>query len=269
MRRSIFEFTDYKAYLNDRLDDRKNVGRGSRSRLAEALKCQTSYIAQVLRGNAHLNPDQAEAANAFLGHTEGEGDYFQLLVQLARAATPVLRGRIERQMSALRTEHMVLQKRLGVGQPLSVDQQARFYSAWYYSAIRAFISVPGNESAVTLAQRLGLDAGKISAAVKFLLECGLLKEGKSGLEIGEQRTHLGSDSPLISKHHMNWRLQAMRAIENAKSENLHYSSVVSLSHQDAASLRERMVEFISDAKKVIQASPAERVQVFSLDFFEL
>src|SRR4051812_4695342 len=115
MQRDVFQFDDYKAYLNERLDDpARGGGRGSRSRLSAAMGCQTAYTAQVLKGGAHLSLEQAEAANEFLGHSEEEGAFLLLLVQLARAGTLKLRQRFHREVEKTRRARLLLKNRLGV-----------------------------------------------------------------------------------------------------------------------------------------------------------
>jgi uncharacterized protein (TIGR02147 family) len=266
-KKSLFEYDDYKAYLIERLNS--DFGRGSKSRLADALKCQTSYVAQVIKGRAHFSPEQAEAANMFLSHSEIECDYFHALIQFSRAGTSALKDRISRHLINLRTQNMTLHKRIGVSQSLSEQTQVQFYSAWYFSAIRACVSVNGEKNFHALSQRLQLDVETVKKACEFLLEVGLLKETQGKFEIQEMRSHLGADSPLIAKHHANWRIQALRALDHSKPNDLHYSSVVSLSHTDAATLRARILDFITEAKQLVRESPSEKVQSFCLDFFEV
>lgn len=78
---SAYAFTDYKIYLNKKLDDLDEGGRGARARMSRAIGCQTAYTARVLRGDAQFSLEHAEGINDFLGHNEGQGHYFILLVQ--------------------------------------------------------------------------------------------------------------------------------------------------------------------------------------------
>ena len=87
--------------------------------------------------------------------------------------------------------------------------------------------------------------------------------------IGKARIHLGADSPLIARHHINWRLQAMRALEKGERENLHYSSSVSISHEDFSKIREILVRAIESVKEVVRPSPEEKAACFAMDWFEI
>jgi predicted transcriptional regulator len=159
--------------------------------------------------------------------------------------------------------------RLKVSQPLGQKDQVVYYSNWYYSAIHVLASIPGFQTTLEICKYLQLDLKKVQEAVEFLVGIGLLAyESKSqSLKVGRESFHLGFDSPLISKHHMNWRLQAIRAIEKCEPDNLHYSSVISISKEDAQIIRETLVKTIEGIKPMVRKSKEEVLKSFSLDFF--
>ncbi len=270
----LFDSQSYKDYLNARLDDPSaGGGRGARARLSQAISCQTAYTAQVLRGTAHFSLEQGEAINEYLGHTDEQGRFFLLLIQRERAGTLKLKQRFEREIAEIRSSRLALKNRLGVNQSLSEKNQLQYYSSWYYSAVHALTSIPGFQSSEKISKRLGIDSVKASQALELLLESGLLvrtktREGEQ-LKVGVARLHLPHDSPLISKHHINWRLQAIRALERQRQENLHYSSVISISEEDGARIREILVKTLETIKPIVRDSKEEKLTAFSLDLFEV
>jgi len=263
----LLSYNDYKSYINDRLDADPQ-GRGSRSSLARAIRSQSAYVSSVLRGNAHFTPEQGEAINEHLGHSETESDYFLLLLQLQRAGTESLRKRLKKQMQRIQETRFDLKKRLTVSQSLTKDDQAVYYSEWYYAAIHTLSSIPDYSSVAKIAQRLRLEPPVVAEAVEFLLRTGLMEKNKTGLKIGRTQIHLGADSPLISKHHLNWRLQAMQHL-GSRRDDLHYSSVVTLSEKDAVQVKELIVSVIQNVKSIVRDSKEESLQCFSLDFFTI
>ncbi|MFL5814696.1 MAG: TIGR02147 family protein [Bdellovibrionia bacterium] len=270
----VFEAKSYKQYLNDRLDDPDaGGGRGARARLSQAIGCQTAYTAQVLRGSAHFSLEQGEAINEYLGHTDEQGRFFLLLIQRDRAGSVKLRQRFEREISDVLSSRLALKNRLGVHQSLSDKNQLQYYSSWYYSAVHALTSIPGFQSPEKISRRLGIDSVRAAQALELLLESGLLVREKTRdgeqLKIGVARIHLPHDSPLISKHHINWRLQAIRALEKQKPENLHYSSVISISEEDYARIREVLVKTLESIKPIIRDSKEEKLKALALDLFEV
>ena len=102
-----------------------------------------------------------------------------------------------------------------------------------------------------------------------MLLCGLLIQEGGRYKIGHARTHLGTKSPLLKLHHHNWRLQAMKSIDRLSSNDLHFSSVFSMSQNDAQEIREELVELLERFNKKAMASPEEVARVLNVDFFAL
>jgi uncharacterized protein (TIGR02147 family) len=273
MKDLIYDYDAYKPYLNERLDNyRAGGGRGSRTKLSKSIGCQTAYTAQVLRGSAHFSLEQAEAINDFLGHSDEEGLFFLLLIQRERAGTKNLRRRFDQQIKLIRRERLSLVKRLKVVQPLGQHEQVTYYSAWYYAAIHALVSIPRFRGVAEISSYLQLDIKKVREAIEFLTSVGLLDYDSSkvkSLVVGHERIHLGADSPLIAKHHANWRLQALRALERPDSEDLHYSSAISISEADAARVREILIRTIETIKSIIKQYDGETAKCLSFDFFKI
>lgn len=264
----LYDYTDYKLYLNDRLDSSSD-GRGSRSSLARAIRCQTAYVSSALRGHAHFTPEQGEYINEYLGHTDSESDFFMLLLQHQRAGTENLRRRLKKQMDKISSTRFDIKKRLSAGFEMSSEEHAQFYSEWYFAAIHALVSIPGYQAVQSIANYMSLDIKTVAKIVDFLLTTGLLEQSKEGLKIGNARTHLGADSPFISKHHINWRLLAMQKVASNRGDNLHYSSVITLSEDDATKIKEMLVASIKNAKSIVRDSKEETLQCFSIDFFKI
>lgn len=270
MVRDIYTYKDYKKFLNDSLDDLDQGGRGSRARMSRAIGCQTAYTAKVLRGPAHFNLEQGEALIDFLGLTEEQANYFLLLLLEARAGTPKLRLRYERQRQAILKEKLLLKNKLGIESHLEERDQFIYYSAWYFSAIHALTAIPGFQRPEQIAKRLNISLRQASDALEFLLRTGLLvREKKGELKIGKYQIHLGANSPLITKHHMNWRLRAMQAVENQLEAGVHYSAVVSISKNDEEKVKEKIAETIRWILSLVKDSKEEELCGLSLDFYQV
>lgn len=267
---NIFAHNDYKKYLNAKLDELDDGGRGSRARMSKEIGCQTAYTAQVLRGSGHFSLEHAEAINDFLAHTEEQGLFFLLLVQHARAGTEKLRARFKKQIQAALEGQALLKNRLGVTENLSAQNQVIYYSSWIFGAVHALVSIPGYQTHEAIAKHLDISKRQAADALEFLLQSNLLTKDSGGrIKIGKARIHLGADSPLIGKHHINWRLQAIRSIENQILDSLHYSSVVSLSADDFRKVREMLIESIQKIRPVIDRSKEEHLGCFNIDLFRI
>ncbi|MEK6704339.1 MAG: TIGR02147 family protein [Bdellovibrionota bacterium] len=267
----LFEESDYKTYLNKLLSDKTHgFGWGARSQLSQAIGCQTAYVARVLSGSAHFSFEQADAVSHFLKHTEEQSRFFVLLVSIARAGTSSLREHYQKQISRIREERLLLKNRLNIRETLTHAHQAEYYSSWVYIAVHILTSIPEFQSISSIAARLGLETERVRETLEFLSRCGMVEKKEDRYIIGTARIHLGADSPLVSRHHLNWRLKAMQSIEkHLITKDFHYSSVVSLSQDDMGHIREILMQAVERCKHVIKASPEEALCSLSLDFFEV
>lgn len=266
----LFGFEDYKKYLNQILDQPPIGGHGARARLSQALSCQTAYTAQVLRGQAQFTLEQAEKVNVFLKHSEEEAQYFLLLVQLARAGSAELVKRIRTQLKKYKEDRQNLGKRFKIKDILGGEEQARYFSEWYYAAVHALASTKGFENSDQIAQYLKLPRAKVQEVIRFLVETGILKKQRTGgWDVGSTRLHLKRESTLINRHHTNWRLKAVQSLEDYKTEDLHYSSIISVAEADRERIMSLVVELIEKSAKIINETEPTGASALCLDLFRL
>src|SRR3989344_6270394 len=102
---SVFDFSDYKEFLRAWIDEKGHKGRGLKTKLAQAIGCNSTYVAHILHGKSHLSLEQGEAAARFKGLDTKEKHYFLLLIQLGRAGTVELRRYFETQRTEALQEH--------------------------------------------------------------------------------------------------------------------------------------------------------------------
>ena len=112
MEKTIYDYSDYKAYLVGRIASLPHGGRGFRAQLAEKIGIQKAFVSHVLQGNSHFNLEHAEKVNAVFQHNSEESHFFLLLVQLARAGTQTLRQYFQKQMEAIVQKRLLLESRV-------------------------------------------------------------------------------------------------------------------------------------------------------------
>lgn len=269
MKNSVFDYLDYKDYLRDALEARTEQGRGERSRLAAFVGCHTAYVSQVLNGSAHFSLEQGELINRFLGHGRDQSLFFLFLIQFVRAGTPALKKIFEEQLQVLREKQFILKDRLEFKKTLSREDQATFYSSWHYGAIHVLVSVPGCHTERGLSEYLGLPVERVAEILQFLVGVGLVVRKSGHYEIGTSHIHLEHDSPVISKHHTNWRLQSIQSLDRISKQDLHYSSVITASKKDADEIRSVLVKAIEEVRAIVKGSKDEEGFCYSIDFFGL
>lgn len=268
-RTRIYEYTSYIQYLAEVLAI-SGASRGMRSRLAAHLRCQTAFISQVLHGQAHFSLEHALGVAEFLSLDAHESHFFMLLVHKGRAGSKALASYYEEQIEEIREQRRLVRARIQVKQTLSIEDQATYYSAWYYAAIHVMLSIPALQSKGALADYLRLPVALVSRCVDFLVSTGLAVDaGGGGFKIGNARIHIGNDATLISRHHANWRTRTLVSLDQIAKEDLHYSSVVTLADVDAEKIRGMLLDAIERSEPILKESKEEGVFVMAMDFFRL
>jgi uncharacterized protein (TIGR02147 family) len=267
---SIYDYRDYKLYLKAWMENQPLSGRGTQTKVAKLLRCDVAYVSRVFGGNAHFSLEQAHALSEFLAHSNEESDFFLLLVSFGRAATVDLQGYYQNKINAEVKRKNVLKNRLEFKKTLAEVDQTTFYSSWYYLAVQLLVTMPTYQTKESLLKYLKISPRRLNQVLEFLLREGLVNEKMGNYSAGETRIHLANDSPLISKHHANWKLQALQSLEREKVDELHYSSVITANQKDIPEVRKVMIKAIEDIRAIVKASAQEDVMYcYSLDLFEV
>jgi uncharacterized protein (TIGR02147 family) len=269
MKLEIFEKKEYRQILQQWLDSQPNQGHGAKKKIALAARCQPAYVTKVFRGDQNFSLEQAHAIGQMIGLSPDETHYFVLLIQKERAGTPALQRYFEGLVDRFLDERLVLRKSLGVKPVLKKDLQNTYYSSWVYAAVHVLADVPGYQTRDTISKRLHLPQDRISEVLDFLTSAGLLELVDGCYRMTSRSMRLGGDSKFINLHHHHWRVKSLEAVSRSAEDDLHYSSVVSISAEDAYRIRSDLVQSIKEAKKKIKHSKPEELYSLCLDFFSL
>jgi uncharacterized protein (TIGR02147 family) len=248
MKTSVFDYKEYKTYVIATLDQRTAVEKGQRTRLSKYIGCQSAYLSQVLNGGADFSAEQAIAVSQFLNHTQAESKYFLNLVLIARAGTKDLREYYQTEIKKILDDRHSIKDRISAHRVLSETDQARYYSAWYFAAIHVIVSLPQFKSGQAIAETLNLSPKIVSEALEFLVQIGLLKKVGANYHQGEV---------------------SLQSLEQTKSQNLHYSSVITCSKEDYVKVRELMISAVEKIRAVIKPSKDEIMATYSMDLISL
>jgi hypothetical protein len=191
------------------------------------------------------------------------------LISLARAGTEELRRHFRHKLETARDRQRVLKSRFKEHERLGAADQSTFYSSWHYGALHVASTLSSCRTEQAMSEHFGLPLKRVNEVVQFLERTGLLVREGGQLRIGPTEIYIGSDSPLISKFHTNWRMQAVQSLDRYSERDLHYSSVLTASHADVALMREMMVRLIEEMRSIIRDSKDEACFSYGFDLFEL
>lgn len=269
MEKAIFEYTDYKTYLVDKIQNLPSKGRGIKLKISEHLNCQNTFVSQVINGESNFSFEQAVLLNSFFEHDKEEARYFLLLIHAARAGSSELKKFYQGELDNMILAQTDLKKRTNVKNTLREKDQDVYYSSWYYSAVHILVTIKEFQTLQSISRRLHLSKDKTLEVLNFLSEKGLIVKNGNHYEIGVTRIHLAKDSAHIQKHHTNWRLRALASIDLNEPASLHFSNVVSIAEKDIIRIRELLIQSIAEARSIVKDSPEEKLCSICVDFFEV
>lgn len=265
---TVFEFTEYKRYVEKRLRFMPGRGRGEFRKIADQLRMHPTMVSQVFKGDKNLTREQALELCNYFGLGELETEYFLALVDLERAGSEKLKMRIKKQIDSIKAQSLKLTNRLPSETRLTEEARAIFYSSWQYSGIRLLTSVEGYNDLDQIAEYFGISKAKAGKIIDFLVHTGLCISDDGRLKMGPKQTHIEADSPLIQRHHSNWRIKAMQRYESLTESELCYTGPMSVSNDDFSKIRELLVQLIQGTTRIATTSREEKLACLNIDWFE-
>ncbi len=266
----IFQHRDYRAFLRAWIDAAPKAGRGQLTRISEAAQIHKTTLSQVFSGAKELSLEQGHRITQYIGLNQAETDYFLLLVEHERAGSASLREHFARQIEEKQKSHQQLSQRVTRSRELSSEERAIYYSNWIYSAVRNISAIESLRHPSEIAKKLGLDVAYLKQVTEFLLKTGLCIEKNGKIEPGPQMTHLEASSPLVSRHHGNWRIKAMDRHPVLRKDNeLAYTAPMTLSAKDVLKVRSLLADLVQKTDEIVGPSPSEKLYCMCLDWFEV
>ncbi len=267
---SVYEYKNYKKFLKDYIKTRPKGGRGVRSQLAKVCNCQTAYITGVLNKHSHFSMEQGDRINNFIGHSKEESQFFLLLIQFARAGTKSLKATLKEQIDRSINHQFNLKERFRIEETLNAENTAIYFSSWEYAAVHALLSIPHFQDLKLISHYLNIPLSRVSEILAFLQKTKMIIKDKGFYRIGTTKIHIGTNSPHLANHHTNWRIKAIQSLPMQRdNEDLHYSSVVSISKTDVLKIKTILTKSIESSKKIINKSKEEELHCLNVDLFRV
>ena len=108
---------------------------------------------------------------------------------------------------------------------------------------------------------------QVQKILEFLIRTKLVIEKKDTLQLGPARTHIPAESPLVIRHHQNWRLRALDKMLEGDESHLFFTAPMSLSQEVAYKIRQRLPNLIKEISDEVAPSSPEEVRCLNIDWF--
>lgn len=264
----IYEFTDYKEYLNALILSMPKKGRGQFLNISKELRVHSTLISQIIRGEKHFTQEQAFAITKYFSLSELETEYFLEVYQLNRAGTFELIKYYESKVEKIRKKFEEVSSRVKVKKSLNESDLALYYSDWSYAACWLLCGIDEIRKRTDLADKLKLSLKKINDICDFLVRVGLIIDD-GNLSMGQSRIHIGREHPLVSKHHINWRLKSLEYMDKVKSTDLAFTAPLSISKKEFSKVKEILLTSIESVSDIVSESDADAIAFLNIDFIEI
>ena len=262
---NIFLFNDYKKFVQTIIDENDFVY-GYKSKLAQAAGCQKSFFSQVLNSHIQFTPEHAIGLCVFWKFSALEREYFLNLVQFQRSGSPELQKFHAQKLKELKKSHENLSKRYEQ-EPLPESVAITYYSSWHYSAVHMLTMVPGFENISGIAKRLNLNPQLVKDILIKLKALDLVKFENNKWSPTKTLLHVPKESNIHSLYHHIWRAKAVEDSLKQDPNSIHYTSIYTLSKEDALKLKELVLEFIDRSRAIVEPSKEEDLVCFNMDYF--
>lgn len=265
---NIFEYDNYRSYLQGWIASQGKESYGIKGKIASALRISSSLLSQILKSEKSLTPDQTSDLCDFLALNDLESEYLHALVDFDRAANVKYRNKLQKKIQQLKKQSLKIGKRVPHDKELTEEQKAIYYSSWLYTGVRNLAALKNMNTALGMANHLGLEPQLVQKALHFLLENGFCKELENGgITYGPAMIHIDKESPFVNMHHRNWRQRALHQMESRRDEDIFYTSPLSLSEAAAEEIRSMIPHFIQSIIKISGPSESEKVVCMNIDWF--
>lgn len=261
---------NYKQFINQTLEN-PLYGRGAKTRLAKYLNVQSSFISLVLSGPQDFSADHAIKIAEFLKLDSSEKEMFMTLLQRDRAGTSALRHYYQQQLDRLQeaqAEPKIEVK--GAGEIVAQEQDlAQYYGSWIHTAIHMAIHHQKFRTVATLVEETKLKESQVRESIDLLTKLGFARFDRDRVVPADRRFHLGQRSLALRSHHINWRNQAVRSLDDVQPEALHYSLVMNIDEDTARKMREILREAIHKVDGQLDRARIQNVYSLCMDLFQV
>lgn len=269
----LTNYTDFRAYLNDWIDERKSQGLPGSNRWF-AMKMginSTSWLTSVVKGIKGLSKATANKLSEILKHSPIEARYFETLVYFNQARTIEERNNYYQELTALQKL-----KDVRTVKPNQYD----FYSAWYHSAVRSIIGMHRFTASEKEYERLAsmvsppITSSQARKSLKLLEELGFVKTNGQGVyELTSSAITTGEN--IRSLGIANFQQETMRLAQEAmdrypRDERYIGTATVGASAEAFQRIKQVLIDTSNKIAEIANAdADADRVYQVNLQAFPM
>ncbi len=267
---NIFKIGDYQIVIKRLVEGRKLLDPNfTYEKLAEKIKVPKSYLSRVLSGKYDLSADQAFLLTRVFELTTLETDFFVMLVEFNRSATPARREYLRKKLQLIVDEQNEVRSHIQGNELKTDDEKAGLYygdphcqTVHICMAIDRFREKPG-----LLLEPLRISASRLEDILRRLERCQIIKRSSKGIELVANFLHLPKGSPLFPL----WQSQQRATVFAKMLENLEttfdVNAVFSADDETFTQVREILLETLTRIQTLSNSARHNDAYQLAINFF--
>lgn len=264
---NLFEYLDYRAFLNDYLEWKKNEKSSFSLRyLAFRMECDPGFLNRIIKGTRNLSDEHLLRLSNILKLTNKQQRYFELLVKYNQAKKQSERDHYFEQLDIFRSSKV---------KEISPDQFA-MYSHWYYVVLRELLHIipcrdDSEETCRMAARNLEppVHPSLIKDAIRILEQLGFLIRKPDGtLDIKEQFITSGIEIPqvIINRVMLEFMDLAKGAVDRfSRAERSLSTLTFSVTEEGFQKIKEKVDQFRREVLAIVDEDKDGVDRVFHMN----
>ncbi len=262
---NVFNYSDYRSFLQAWIKRDPAKSRGQISKLALESEIDAALLNKILKGERELTIEQGIAVADAIKLSREEHRLFYLMVCVARAGTPKLRSYLDREITSLRRSTKSFSQKMADATPLTREEQEEYMIDTLAQRIRGLLSVPGLDTIKTLAARLSVSEREAQQSIDLLLKLGLIEEAKGRFSNKSGLTYLSASKLVNIAFHRQWRLQALQRLQFDGELETNITTLVPLKKKDAIELVRALKKLSHDTIEQGTTKNADGLYTLTID----
>ena len=264
---SIFEYLDYRVYLRDYYQKKKEENSFFSYRyMGRKVGIDSGYLVKIFQEKYHVSAPKIQSVIDFCQFDEKEAEYFETLIAFNKSKSEAQTKTYFEKLLSLRT----------VGVITLDNEKYEYYTCWYHSAVRAMISLSEFEGdysrlANSLSPKISVKEAKES--VKLLEKLELIEEQGGIYTATENHITSGSEyRPLAVRAYQRETMDLAKESLSRHHPTIRDISTLTLGIDQAAmeDIRDIIKECrVAIQKRVQEVDAADRVYQANFQFFPM
>lgn len=271
----IYEYTDYKKVIKDRLKDLKqSKPKFSLQYLAGVLDIQYTFLSKVMNSDMHqLGEDHIFTSGYTLEFLDDEVDYLLLLRSHQATSNKVRKSFLFQKISTTQKRH-TLSLNTAKSPASEFGDDMRYLMDHHALVIHAALSIKSiQKNPAILGSLMGIDSVKVKEILTLLDRMGRIEYDPKSAEVKKllnARMHFGKDHPLTRTHQLVMKT-SLNQLSFTASEEKKENMFVTFTTDPVGfeKIKKKIKEFTADVQKITLDHKHAGVYQINLDFIEL